>query len=286
MAYDQITYEVEGAVATITLDRPEKLNAVTVTMAGELLDALDRVDSDDSVRAAIVTGRGRAFCAGADLSAGPATFDAPEADGGDGPGVARDGGGLITLRIFELTKPIIAAVNGAAVGVGVTMTLPMDVRLASEDARFGFVFARRGLIPEAASSWFLPRLVGISRALEWVYSGRVFDAAEAVRGGLVKEVVPSTELMAVARGVAAELTENSSAVSVALTRRLLWRMLGASHPMEAHRADSRGIAAMGRSADAREGIASFLEKRRPAFSMSVSRELPDIFPGWHPPPFE
>ncbi len=286
MPYDQLSYDLDGGVATIVLDRPDKLNAMTSTMASELLDAFDRADADDAVRAVIVTGRGRAFCAGADLSAGPGTFEAADPPAGHGEGVVRDGGGIIALRIFEMTKPVIAAVNGPAVGVGVTMTLPMDVRVASEDARFGFVFARRGLVPEAASSWFLPRVVGISRALEWAYSARVFGAEEAAEAGLVRGVVPASELMGIARAIANEFAEGTSAVSVALTRQLMWRMLGASHPMQAHRADSRGIVAMGRSADAREGVESFLEKRSPHFSMRVSRDLPDIFPGWERPRFE
>ena len=287
MEYREIAYDVDGRVATITLDRPEALNAFTNVMLGELLDAFDRIDADDAVRAVIVTGRGRGFCAGADLSAGGETFDdrrAGRGEGGDAP-VPRDGGGRVALRIFACKKPVIAAVNGPAVGVGVTMTLPMDIRLAADTARFGFVFARRGIVPEACSSWFLPRIVGISQAAEWVYTGRVFPAEEALRGGLVRSVHPADELLPAARAIADEIAENTAPVSVALSRQLLWRMLGASHPMEAHRADSRGISAMGRSADVREGVESFLEKRPPVFPGTVSRDLPDLFPEWDEPEF-
>ena len=283
MEYEQIAYDVDGAVATVTLDRPEALNAFTNVMLHELLDAFDRVDADDAVRAVIVTGRGRGFCAGADLSAGGQTFD----DGGkdDRARVPRDGGGRLALRIFDCKKPVIAAVNGPAVGVGVTMTLPMDVRLASETARFGFVFARRGIVPEACSSWFLPRVVGISQAAEWVYSGRVFPAEEALRGGLVRSVHPPDELLPAAQALAAEISGSTAPVSVALSRQLLWRMLGASHPMEAHRADSRGIAVQGRSADVREGVEAFLEKRPAVFPGRVTTDLPDLFPEWEDPEF-
>lgn len=282
MPYEQIAYEVADHILTITLDRPQVLNAFTVVMMRELVDAFDRADADDDVRVVVVTGRGRAFCAGADLSSGAGTFD-HRREGDDG--VRRDGGGLVSLRIFESTKPVIAAINGPAVGVGATMTLPMDVRLAATEARIGFVFPRRGIVPEACSSWFLPRVVGISRAAEWVYTGRIFPAAEALEAGLVRQVVPGTELISAARALAAEMAEGTSGVAVALARRMLWRMLGAAHPMEAHRVDSRGIAAMGASADAREGVASFLEKRPPAFPMRVSSDLPDIFPDWEPPGF-
>ncbi|MFI5042545.1 MAG: crotonase/enoyl-CoA hydratase family protein [Acidimicrobiales bacterium] len=291
-AYEQIAYEVADGIATITLDRPKALNAFTHRMCTELLDAFDLVDADDGVRAVIVTGRDRGFCAGADLSAGGATFDHTErplepgdAGSDDGAQIPRDGGGLVSLRIFDCLKPVIAAINGPAVGVGVTMTLPMDIRLASETARFGFVFARRGIVPEACSSWFLPRLVGISQAAEWVYTGRVFDAQEAVAGGLVRSVHPPWDLLPAARGLAAEMASSTSAVSVALARRMLWRMLGASHPMEAHRVDSRGIYFTGQSPDAREGVVSFLEKRPPVFPGRVSDGLSDLFPDWDPPTF-
>jgi len=279
MDYSQILYEVTDHIATITLNRPEQLNAFTGTMMREVIDAFDRVDADDDVRVAIVTGAGRGFCAGADLSGGGETFSRGGSD--EVPqdvGIPRDGGGLVSLRIFECKKPVIGAINGAAVGVGVTMTLPMDIRLASEHAKFGFVFARRGIVPEACSSWFLPRLVGISQAAEWCYSGRVFPAAEALAGRLVRSVHPADELLPAARAIAAEIAANTAPVSIALTRQMLWRMLGADHPMEAHKVDSRGILERGRSADAREGVVSFLEKRAPEFPVKVSDGLPDIFP--------
>ena len=286
MDYTQIRYDVADHIATITLNRPDQLNAFTGTMMRELIDAFDRVDADDDVRVVIVTGAGRGFCAGADLSSGGDTFAAGGSDVTTAvPGVPRDGGGLVTLRIFECTKPVIGAINGPAVGVGVTMTLPMDIRLASETAKIGFVFARRGIVPEACSSWFLPRLVGISQAAEWCYTGRVFGADEALRGGLVRSVHAPDDLLPAARAIAAEIAEHTSPVSVALTRQMLWRMLGADHPMEAHRVDSRGIAERGRSADSREGVLSFLEKRPPAFPVKVSDGLPAIFPDWENPKF-
>jgi enoyl-CoA hydratase/carnithine racemase len=281
--YTEISYEVDERVLTITLDRPDRLNAFTYRMHEELIDAFDRSDADDDIRAVIVTGRGRGFCAGADLGAGGSTFDHSELL--QTTDVHRDEGGLVALRIFRSIKPVIAAVNGPAVGVGVTMTLPMDVRLAAESARFGLVFARRGLVPEAASSWFLPRVVGISRAAEWTYTGRVFPAAEALEGGLVRSVHPDDELLPAAHALAREIAENTSAVSVALTRQMLWRMLGEPHPVSAHRVDSDGINAMGRSPDAREGVLSFLEKRPPAFTMRPSTDLPDFYPWWTEPDF-
>jgi enoyl-CoA hydratase/carnithine racemase len=284
--FTQILYDVSDGVATITLNRPDKLNAFTGTMMREMIGAFDRVDADDEVRAVIVTGSGRAFCAGADLSSGGATFARGGSDVSSPVGVARDGGGLMTLRIFECTKPVIGAINGAAVGVGVTMTLPMDIRLASTTARFGFVFARRGIVPEAASSYFLPRIVGISRAAEWCYTGRIFPATEALDGDLVRSVHEPDQLMAAARALADEIATNAAPVSVALTRRMLWRMLGAGHPMEAHRADSRAILWRGASDDAREGVTSFLEKRAADFTDRVSDGLGDVFPGWEEPEFE
>ena len=293
MAYEQIIYEVADNIATITLNRPEKLNAFTGVMMSEMIDAFDRADADDEVRAIIVTGAGRAFCAGADLSPGPGTFDATREDrpqrrsaiGADGSvdwsnEAVRDGGGRLTLRIFECLKPVIAAVNGAAVGVGVTMQLAMDVRLASENARFGFVFARRGIVPEACSSWFLPKIVGIAQALEWTFTGRVFGAEEALAGGLVKRLYKPDELIAAARALAREIADNTSQVSVALIRQMIWRMAGADHPMEAHKVDSRGIFARATSADAREGVASFLEKRQAKFPDKVSKDMPAYFPWW------
>ncbi len=283
--YTEILYDVADQIATITLNRPDKLNAFTNTMMHEIIDAFDQIDADDNVRAVIVTGAGRGFCAGADLSGGGDTFKGGGSDVQTDVGVPRDGGGLVSLRIFECTKPVIGAINGAAVGVGVTMTLPMDIRLASEAARFGFVFARRGIVPEACSSWFLPRVVGISQAAEWVYTGRVFGAAEAFGARLVRSVHPAEELLASARAIATEIVENTSPVSVALSRQMLWRMMGAAHPMEAHRVDSRGIKERGKSADSREGVISFLEKRSAVFPDRVSAGLPEIFPGWVDPTF-
>lgn len=286
MEYSQILFNVHDHVATITLNRPDRLNAFTGTMMNELIDAFDRTDADDAVRAVIVTGAGRGFCAGADLGSGGDTFAKGGSDVQTDVGVPRDGGGLVSLRIYDSKKPVIGAINGAAVGVGVTMTLPMDIRIASEHAKFGFVFARRGIVPEACSSWFLPRLVGISQAAEWCYSGRVFPAGEAFDGGLVRSVHAADDLLSAARLIADDIAENSSPVSVALTRQMLWRMLGAAHPMEAHRADSRGIALRGPSADAREGVESFLEKRPAAYTNRVSDELPDVFPNWTDPQFQ
>ena len=281
--YTQILYEVSERVATITLHRPDKMNAFTETMRLEMADAFDRTDADDAVRAVIVTGHGpRAFCAGADLTPanGGSVFANPEpvADLSD-PRV-RDGGGKLTLRLFESTKPIIGAINGAAVGVGATMQLPMDIRLASTSARFGFVFARRGIVPEAASSWFLPRIVGLPQALEWTMTGRVFDADEALRGGLVRSLHAPDDLMPAARALAREIADNTSAVSVAMTRAMLWRVPWADHPMAAHKIDSRAIYRLSRSADMAEGVASFLAKRPPAFPDRVSCDMPDFYPWW------
>ncbi len=283
--FNEILYEVADSIATVTLNRPDRLNAFTGVMMGELLAVFDEIDADDAVRAVIVTGAGRAFCAGADLSAGGDTFARGGSNIQTDVGVPRDGGGMVSLRIFECTKPVIAAVNGPAVGVGVTMTLPMDIRLCSDTAKFGFVFARRGIVPEACSSWFLPRIVGISQAAEWVFTGRVFDDQEALDAKLVRSVHRGDDLLAAARTIATEIAENTSAVSVALSRQMLWRLLGASHPMLAHRADSRGIAERGRSADAREGVKSFLEKRPANYSDRISDGLPDVFPGWTTPTF-
>jgi enoyl-CoA hydratase/carnithine racemase len=283
MEFEQIQTELTDHVLTITLNRPERLNAWTQTMFAELMEAFDQADADDEVRAVIVTGAGRAFCAGADLERGGETFTKREHE--DPDSIPRDSGGRLTLRIFELTKPVIAAINGPAVGIGATMTLPMDVRLAADDARIGFVFVRRGIVPEACSSWFLPRVVGISRAMEWVATGRVFDAREARSGGLVRSVHPKDELLDAARALAQEIAENAAPVSVALARRMLWTMLGAEHPMRAHRADSRGMYYRGRSADAAEGITAFLEKRAANFPDKVSDGLPDILPDRAAPEF-
>jgi len=284
MEFEQITTELTDHVLTITLNRPDRLNAWTQTMFGELLEAFDRADADDEVRVVIVTGAGRAFCAGADLERGGETFTKREHQ--DPDAIPRDSGGRLTLRMFDLTKPVIAAINGPAVGIGATMTLPMDVRLAADDARIGFVFVRRGIVPEACSSWFLPRVVGISRAMEWVATGRVFTAQEALEGGLVRSLHPKDELLDAARELAREIAENAAPVSVALARRMLWRLLGAEHPMLAHRADSRGMLHRGRSADAAEGIAAFLEKRPASFPDRISNGLPDVMPGWTAPDFE
>ena len=283
MEFEQILTQVDGGVMTITLNRPDRLNAWTATMGRELIAAIDLADDDDEVRAVIVTGAGRGFCAGADLAAGGDTFDWRKR-GGEGP--PRDNGGQFTLRVFESTKPVIAAINGPAVGIGATMTLPMDIRLAADDARIGFVFVRRGIVPEACSSWFLPRVVGISQAMEWVATGRVFPAQEALEGGLVRSLHPGAELLDAANALAREIADNAAPVSVALARQMMWRLLGAEHPMLAHRADSRGMFARGQSADAREGVTSFLEKRPPQFPDRVSDGLPDVFPGWRAPQFE
>ncbi|HVA76854.1 MAG TPA: crotonase/enoyl-CoA hydratase family protein [Candidatus Binataceae bacterium] len=295
MAYEQILYDVKDNILTITLNRPEKLNAFTGIMMTEMIDAFDRADKDDQIRAIIVTGAGRAFCAGADLSSGAETFAPARADRPDRKSairadgsidwsneVTRDGGGRLTLRIFESLKPVIAAVNGPAVGVGVTMQLAMDVRLASETARFGFVFSRRGIVPEACSSWFLPRIVGISQALEWTFSGRVFSAQEALEGRLVRKVYPAAELIPAARALARDIADNTSQVSVALIRQMMWKMLGADHPMEAHKVDSKGIFVRGSSADVREGVLSFLEKRPAKFPEKISKDMPSYFPWWPP----
>jgi enoyl-CoA hydratase/carnithine racemase len=274
MTFEEIRYEALDGVLTITLDRPDRLNAFTVRMSQELIDAFDRADADDEVRAVVLTGAGRGFCAGADLGAGGTTFAHSEG------GAHRDHGGMVSLRIFESLKPVIVAVNGPAVGVGVTMTLPADVRLASTAARFGLVFARRGIVPEAASSWFLPRLVGISRALEWTATGRVFDAQEAREGGLVRSVHEPEDLLPAAYALAREIADNTAPVSVALARQMMWRMLGADHPMTAHQVDSRAIAARGVSGDAREGVTAFLEKRPARFPDRVSADMPDFYPWW------
>jgi enoyl-CoA hydratase/carnithine racemase len=276
-------------VMTVTLNRPDRLNAFNMPMADDWFRVLDDIDSDDDVRAVIVTGAGRGFCAGADLSAGAATFDssgiAPTAGEG-GAKEHRDEGGLVTLRIYRCRKPIIAAVNGPAVGVGVTSILPMDIRLASSKARFGFVFARRGVVPEACSSWFLPRVVGINRAMEWVATGRVFEAEEALRGGLVSEVVEPDALLPRARELALEIAQNTSGVSVALARQMMWQMLGAAHPIEAHRLDSKAMNYMGARADSREGVTSFLEKRPAAFPLRVTKDFPDDIGLRDEPPYE
>ena len=289
--FETLLYHVEDGIATITLNRPEKMNAFTAQMRDDLVAAFDATDADDAVRVVIVTGAGRAFCAGADLSSGGKTFDyAARGDSardrfkvGD---VYRDGGGVVTLRIFNSLKPVIGAINGAAVGIGMTMQLPMDIRMASTDARFGFVFARRGITPEAASSWFLGRLVGMQTALEWCFTGRLFGAEEARDRGLVRSLHAQDDLMPAARALAREIADNTAPVSIALTRQMLWRMSGQDHPMKAHRIDSRAIQSRGQSADAREGVSSFLEKRGTVFPDKVSTDMPGFYPWWEEPDFE
>jgi len=286
MAYETLQTELSDGIFTLTLNRPDRLNAFTNQMMDELLHVIDEIDANDDARVVIVTGAGRGFCAGADLGGGGSTFDSGGGGGSDGlDRVPEDGGGRVTLRLFDCSKPLIAAINGPAVGVGITMTLPMDIRLASDRAKMGFVFARRGIVPEAASSWFLPRIVGISKAMEWVATGRVFAAEDALAAGLVSEVLPHDDLLPRARALAAEIAENTSAMSVALSRHMLWKMLGADHPMEAHQLDSLGIHFMGSSPDAREGVQSFLDKRSPRFEMRVSKDMPGYFPWWPPRTF-
>ena len=287
MEFECILYDVKDKVLTITLNRPDRLNAYTGQMQSNLIEAFDKAGKDDDIRAIIVTGAGRGFCAGADLGAGGNTFNREvrnnkgETEGiKDDPEWMRDGGGRTTLAIFDCPKPIIAAFNGPAVGVGVTMTLPMDIRIASEEAKFGFVFARRGLVPEAASSWFLPRVVGINKALEWTFSGRVFSPEEAREGGLIRSIHPAEKLLEEANKIAQEIVENTSAVSVAMTRQMLWKLLGADHPMEAHKIDSRAIYELGQGGDAKEGVESFLEKRSPEFPSKVSEDMPGFYPWW------
>jgi enoyl-CoA hydratase/carnithine racemase len=283
MSYETIRYELADAILTITLHRPDRLNAFTPAMAEELIDAFGRANVDDDVRVVVLTGAGRGFCAGADLAGGGSTFDyEARGEGGD---EHRDRGGRVALAIYESLKPVIVAFNGPAVGVGVTMTLPADIRLASTTARFGFVFARRGIVPEAASSWFLPRIVGISRAMEWVATGRVFDASEALAAGLVQSVHEPDELLPAAYDLAREIAYNAAPVSVAVARQMLWRMLGAASPWDAHRVDSRAMLSRGASRDVQEGVSAFLEKRPAQFPDRVSADLPDFFPWWEPETF-
>lgn len=287
MTFETINYQVEDRILTITLNRPDRMNALNVTMMQELISAFQQADEDDEVKAIIVTGAGKAFCAGADLGAGADTFDYDEESASsEKQKIVRDGGGLVTLQIFQCKKPVIAAINGAAAGVGSTMTLPMDIRLASTKAKFGFVFARRGIVPEAASSWFLPRVVGISKALEWSFSGDVFPAEEALNGGLVRSLHEPEDLLPAARKIAANMVENCSSLSLALTRQMMWRMLGADHPMEAHMIDSRAVQALGKKEDAKEGVMSFLEKRPAQFTNKVSTDMPEFFPWWEEPEFK
>ncbi len=276
-------YSLSDGIATVTLSQPDRLNAFTRRMHGELLDVFDQTDADDDVRAVIVTGAGRAFCAGADLGRGEGTFSYEAAPGARAP---RDSGGELVLRIFRSLKPVIAAINGPAVGVGASMTLPMDIRLAADTARMGFVFGARGIVPDGACTWFLPRIVGISQALEWCLTGRVFPAQEALAGGLVRTVCPPDELLPLATRLASEIAANVAPVSAVLTRQMIWQLLGAGHPMEAHRLDSLAIYSTGRMADAAEGVTAFLEKRPPRWTLAPSRDLPEWFP-WNPePPYE
>ena len=287
--FTQITLDIADGTATITLNRPEKLNAYTRTMMQEVIAALDETDANDEVRAVVFTGAGdRAFCAGADLTPedGRQVFASGDEVDDLSDEVVRDGGGRLTLRLFNSKKPLIGACNGVAVGVGATMQLPFDIRLASDNARFGFVFARRGIVPEAASSWFLPRIVGLPTALEWCMTGRIFDAETARDAGLVRSVHPQGELMDAAYDLAREIGENTSAVSVAMTRAMLWRLSATDHPMMAHRIDSRSIYRMSRSRDAKEGIASFLEKRAADYPDTVSSDMPDFYPWWDEPGYE
>lgn len=288
MPFDTITTDIQDSVMTLTLNRPDRLNAFNRQMMYDMMAALDQADADDGVRAIIVTGAGRGFCAGVDLSEDdaftaakldPATTDAAT---WDNP-ANRDMGGMLALRLFNCLKPVIAAVNGPSVGIGTTMQLPMDIRIASDAAKFGFVFARRGIVPEAASSWFLPRIVGMSTALEWCYSGRVFGADEALAGGLIRSIHAPGDLLDAAHSIAREIAANTAPVSIALTRQMMWRMAGADHPMRAHQIDSRAIAARSVSADAAEGVASFLEKRAPFFPDRVSSQMPGFFPWWQEP---
>ncbi|MFO7963427.1 MAG: enoyl-CoA hydratase-related protein [Desulfobacterales bacterium] len=281
MEFTQITYEVEDHAAVITLNRPDMLNAWTPTMMEEILKALDLVDDDDAVRGVIFTGAGRAYCAGADLSAGGFRLTG---EGGKEKTFVRDTAGRVTLRMFNLKKPIIGAINGHAVGVGITMTTAMDIRIASEAAtKIAFIFNRRGIVPEGCCTYFLPRIIGVSKAAELILTARLFTAREGLEMGLFSRVVPPDELMPTAKKIIAEIAENTSAVSTALARQMVWKMLSEAHPMAAHIMESRGLTYMFASADGKEGAASFVEKRPPEFRMRPSRDMPDFYPWWDEP---
>lgn len=281
--FTQIKYDVADGIATITLNRPEKMNAFTRVMMDELIAAFDRTDADDEVKVVIMTGSGdRAFCAGADLTPtdGSKPFASNDVIEDLSDTRVRDGGGMLVLRMFESKKPIIGAINGVAVGVGATMQLPMDIRVASNKARFGFVFARRGIAPDGCASWFLPRIVGLPLALEWCMTGRVFDAEEALRGGLVRSLHDPEDVMPTAVALAREIIDNTAPVSVAMTRAMLWRLAQADHPMDAHKIDSRAIYRLSKGVDAKEGVESFLEKRAPRYPGKVSQDMPEVYPWW------
>lgn len=287
MDYKYIRYEVKDRVATVTLNRPERYNAQTRRMHAEIRDAADRWDNDDAVRVVIFTGAGKAFCSGTDVRA---SWSADSKEDEDLPpvfvnGTRRDSGGPLVLRLFDSRKPMIAAINGVAVGVGVTFTLPMDVRIASDNARFGLVFTQRGICPESCSSWFLPRLVGIAKALDWVNTGRIFPAAEALQHGLISEIVPPEQLLERAHAIAHQIADHTAAVSVAVSRQLLWRMLGASHPMEAHEMESQALTALTQRHDAAEAAKAFMEKRPAQFTDRPSVDMPESYPWWRPREF-
>ncbi len=288
-SYETLRYEVEDRILTLTLSRPEQLNAFTVTMASELVAAFEQAGRDDDIAAIVVTGEGRAFCAGMDLSGEGNVFGLDETmrptpadllDGFDDPAIiagVRDTGGGVTLAIYACPKPVIAAINGAAVGIGATMTLAMDIRLAADTARIGFVFGRLGIVPEACSTWFLPRIVGVSNALELVYSAEILTAEDALRFGLVRTVVPAADLLDAASALARKFTEHRSAVATALTRQMIYRNSAQPDPVEAHRVESLAMfyTSIG---DGKEGVRAFLEKRPPEFSDRVREDLPDVFP--------
>ena len=283
--YETLDTSRDKKVLTIQFTRPEKMNTFSGQMLRDILEVLDDAEKDDEVRAVIFTGSGKAFCAGADLSSGEDTFDMSDRQKKD-QNVQRDTGGVLTLRLFDFKKPLIAAINGAAVGVGVTMTLPMDVRICSDRAKFGFVFAKRGIVPEACSSWFLPKIVGISNALQWCLSGKIFQPTEALEKGLITEITSEEDLLKRAKEIASDFVDSTSSLSVTLIRQMLWKMLGADHPMEAHKVDSRGVYFLGKTGEASEGVLSFLEKRDPNFPGKVSKDLPEFYPWWTEKDFE